>query len=294
MHNVETLMRNLIDISDVKLSGGWHGWAAVRSAGQEQLSKAGWEKLLAEPEKLFEGAQEMLTGNGSNTVTIKNLDIGGREIKTVLKRRRRGWGIRDIFRSLRAAQAIKNFIAAYKLRQYGLPVASPLAAIYHKRFIFCDQGIYISEYIEGTNLYKFFRDTREGAVERYRTTQKLSEQIAGIFAELHKNNLWHRDAKASNFVVSKNGNGEYRVVITDVDGIKRYFSHSDERQMQGLWQLAASVMGLPGITRTDYLRTFKKYCDKAAIAGKHRGDIFRRLSQKAQAKYEMRQAKLGR
>jgi tRNA A-37 threonylcarbamoyl transferase component Bud32 len=227
-------------------------------------------------------------------VTIKYLDIGGRGVKAAIKRRRRGWGIRDILRSLGAAQAMRNFIAAVKMRQYGLPVASPLAAVYHKRFVFCDQGIYISEYVEGTNLYEFLRNTREGAVERYWTMQELSERMADIFAELHKNNLWHRDAKATNFVVNKDEDGEYRVTITDVDGIKQYFSHSEDRQTQGLWQLASSVMELPGITRTDYLRTFERYCEKVGIPEEQRGDIYRRLAQKAQAKYRLRQAKQGR
>jgi tRNA A-37 threonylcarbamoyl transferase component Bud32 len=117
--------------------------------------------------------------------------------------------------------------------------------------------------------------------------------MAEIFAELHKNNLWHRDAKATNFVVSQDNDGEYRITITDVDGIKQYFSASEDRQMQGLWQLAASVMELPGITRTDYLRAFEIYCDEVRMPAGERRDIFRRLAQKAQAKYRLKQAKQG-
>jgi hypothetical protein len=59
--------------------------------------------------------------------------------------------------------------------------------------------------------------------------------------------------------------------------------------MQGLWQLTASVMGLPGITRTDYLRMFEIYCDEVRIPEEQRGDIYRRLAQKAQAKYRLKQ-----
>ena len=193
-----------------------------------------------------------------------------------------------------AAHAIRNFIAAVKIRQYGLPVAAPLAAVYHKRFLFCDQSIYISEYIEGTNLYEFLRNMQAQGEERYWIMRELSARMAEIFAELHKNNLWHRDAKATNFVVNQDSDGEYRVTITDVDGIKQYFSASEDRQMQGLWQLAASVMELPGITRTDYLRAFEIYCDEVRIPAEQRRDIFRRLAQKAQAKYRLKQARQGR
>jgi serine/threonine protein kinase len=289
MHDVETVMRNLIEISEVAPGGGWRGWVAVRAAGKDQFSKSGWEKLLAEPEKLLEGAQQTLKSEGLNSVTVKYLDIGGREAKAVIKRRHRGGGIRGIFRSMGAAHAIRNFIAAVKMRQYGMPVAAPLAAVYHKRFLFCDESIYISEYVEGTNLYEFLRNMRAQGEERYWIMRELCGKTAEIFAELHKNNLWHRDAKATNFVVNQDGEGEYQVTITDVDGIKQYFSRSEDRQMQGLWQLAASVMGLAGITRTDYLRAFEIYCDEVRIPAEQRGDIYRRLAQKAQAKYRLKQ-----
>jgi tRNA A-37 threonylcarbamoyl transferase component Bud32 len=289
MHDVETVMRNLIEISEVAPAGGWHGWVAVRAAGKDQFSKSGWEKLLAEPEKLLEGAQQTLKSDGLNTVTVKYLDIGGRGVKAVIKRRHLGGGIRWIFRSMGAAHAIRNFIAAVKMRQYGMPVAAPLAAVYHKRFLFCDESIYISEYVEGTNLYEFLRNMQAWGEERYWIMREVSGKMAEIFAELHKNNLWHRDAKATNFVVNQDGEGEYQITITDVDGIKQYFSHSEDRQMQGLWQLAASVMGLAGITRTDYLRMFEIYCDEVRIPEEQRGDIYRRLAQKAQVKYRLKQ-----
>jgi serine/threonine protein kinase len=288
MHDVETVMRNLIEISEVTPGGGWRGWVAVRAAGKDQFSKSGWEKLLASPEKLLEGAQQTLKVEGLNTVTVKYLDIGGRGVKAVIKRRHRSGGIRGIFRSMGAAHAIRNFIAAVKMKQYGLPVAAPLAAVYHKRFLFCDDSIYISEYVEGTNLHEFLRNMRAQGEERYWIMREVCGKMAEIFAELHKNNLWHRDAKATNFVVNQDSDGEHCVTITDVDGIKQYLSRSEDRQMQGLWQLAASVIALPGITRTDYLRAFEIYCDEVRIPAGERRDIYRRLAQKAQAKYRLK------
>jgi len=289
MHEVETVMRNLIEISEVAPGGGWRGWVAVRAGGRDQFSKSGWEKLLASPEKLLEGAQQTLKVEGLNTVTVKYLDIGGKGVKAVIKRRQSGAGVRGIFRSMGAAHAIRNFIAAVKMKQYGLPVAAPLAAVYHKRFLFCDESIYISEYVEGTNLHEFLKNMRAQGEERYWIMRELCGKMAEIFAELHKNNLWHRDAKATNFVVNQDGDGEYQITITDVDGIKQYLSRSEDRQMQGLWQLAASVMGFAGITRTDYLRMFETYCDEVRIPAEQRGDIYRRLARKAQAKYRLKQ-----
>jgi tRNA A-37 threonylcarbamoyl transferase component Bud32 len=287
MHDVET------DTAEIAIAGGWRGVAAVRAGGKELFSKADWEKLLASPEKLFEGTQHSLKCDVSNTITVKYLDIGGRGVKAALKRRRRS-GIRGFFRAMGTAQAAQNFTIAIKIRQNGLPTAAPLAAVYRRKFLFCDRSIYISEYVEGVNLYEFLRYTEAKGNERHMIMQGLSRQMAGIFAGLHKNNLWHRDAKATNFVVNQGSEGDYRITITDVDGIKQYLSRSEERQMQGLWQLASSVMGLAGITRTDYLRMFEIYCDEVGIAIARRRDIYCRLAEKAQTKFRQRQLRHGR
>jgi serine/threonine protein kinase len=288
MHDVET------EITEIAIAGGWRGRVAVRTSDGKRYSKSDWEKLLAEPEKLFEGTEKTLKVDGANTVTVKHLDIGGMGVKAVIKRRYRSGGIRGIFRMLGPAHSIWNFFTAVKVTQYELPAASPLAAIYHRKFLFCDQSIYLSGYAEGTNLYEFLRNVDSKSSERYRIMRELSQQMAYIFAELHRNNLWHRDAKATNFVVNRDNDGKYQVTITDVDGIKQYLLKSESRQLQGLWQLASTVMGLGGISRTDYLRTFKIYCEYAGIANKRHGDIYERLAEKAESKFRQRQARHGR
>jgi serine/threonine protein kinase len=293
MHDAETVMTNSIEISQVLLADGWRGCVVVRAAGKDQFSKSGWENLLAKLENLFDGAQQTLKIDGPNTVTVKCLDIAGRGVKAVIKQRYRSRGIRGFFRAMGASHAIRNFNSAVKIKQYGLPVTAPLAAVYHRKFLFCDQSIYISEYVDGTNLHQFLKNLQAHGPERYCIMRELSQRMAEIFAKLHKNNLWHRDAKATNFVVSQDGNGEYYVTITDVDGIKQYLYRSEDRQMQGLWQLASTVMGLNEITRTDYLRTFNIYCDCVGIVKERRRDIYQMLAEKAQAKFRQRQLRHG-
>jgi serine/threonine protein kinase len=284
----------IIDTSEVSLPAGWRGRVVVRAAGGRQYPKLQWEKLLAEPEKLFEGAQQTLKVDGQNTVTVKGLDIGDGGVKAVIKRRYPGGGIRGFLKSLWIAHSMLNFSAAVMVRQNWMPVALPLAAVYRRKFLSCGQSIYISEYVEGANLYEFLKNLQPQDSDRYRIMRELSKRMAGIFEWLHRINLWHRDAKATNFVVNQDSDGKYQVVITDVDGIKRYISKSEDRQMQGLWQLASTVMGLEGITRTDYLRTFKIYCDYVGLAKERRRDIYQMLAEKAKAKFRKRQARQGR
>ncbi len=293
MNSGETVKKNLIEVSEIKLPRGWRGLVTVRSGDKNEFPKSGWEKVLDSPENLFGEVQRTLNSNSLNMVAIKDLDIGGRCVKSVIKQRRRSWGLRDFFRSLGKSQAMRNFKIAIKAKEYGLPTALPLAAVYRRKLFLCDQSIYLSKYVDGATLYDFLKNMQAGAVERYRLMRELSEQMANIFTQLHKNNLWHRDAKASNFVVNKDNKGDYQVVITDVDGIKQYVYRSENRQMQGLWHLAASVMKL-GMTRTDYLRMFLIYCDRAGIGKERRRGIYQQLKEKAEEKFRRKQAKQER
>lgn len=285
MADVEEIIRRLIEISEVEIPGGWRGWVAVRNAGRERFSKSEWLELLAEPEKLPDGAQQTLKSDGQNSVVVKYLAAGGRGVKAVIKRHRRGRGLREFFRSLGPPRSMQNFIAAVKTSQYGLPVAAPLAAVYRRRFLFCKESIYLSEYVEGVNLYEFLRNLPTDVQKRHNIVRRIAGQIARLLATMHTDGFWHRDAKATNFIVSGDGPDNYRIVITDMDGIKRNVPLSRDRQMRALWQMAASVMALPGIGRTDYMRVFRAYCDNVEIPQSHRRDVLEGLVQEARAKY---------
>ncbi len=289
MSDIEGLLRRLVEISEVQMAGGWRGWVAVRAAGRERFSKSDWLALLAEPEAILDGAERTLKSDGCNVVMIKYLAIGGRGVKAVLTRHLRGRGVRGYLRSLGPPRAMRNFIAAVRTSQYGLPVAAPLAAVYRRRFLGCEQSIYISEYIDGVNLYDFLKNLPRDKKERYWIMSHLSEQIAEIFAVLDKKGLWHRDAKATNFIVSGHSANEYRPVLTDMDGIKQYSVSRKSCQMRALWQLAASVMALAGVWRTDYLRMFRTYCEKAGVPAEHRRELLRELIRRAQAKHRHKQ-----
>jgi tRNA A-37 threonylcarbamoyl transferase component Bud32 len=214
------------------------------------------------------------------------LTIGGKGIKAVLKSHRVKGGFKGFFRLMAAPRALKNFIAAVKIKQYGLPVAAPLAAVYHKKALFSDRSIYISEYIDGPNLYDFLKDLKAAGGERIRIMNRISKSLAEIFAGLHGNNLWHRDAKATNFIVWGYGSDNYRVFLTDMDGIKQNPGNNRENQMRGLWQLAASVMGLKTITNSDYLRVFRAYCEKMDIPAGQGREMLQQIIDNAEAKYQ--------
>jgi hypothetical protein len=146
----------------------------------------------------------------------------------------------------------------------------PLAALQNKPGILTKQSIFITEYFpNSSNLHSFISkkvsSTRQQ--ELYALKKQISNLLASLLASLHKNGLWHRDSKASNFV-----------------GIKHYVLRRRSRQFRALWKLAASLMSVPGINRTDYWRTFTAYCDLVGIKSARRRPLFRQLAGKALAK----------
>jgi heptosyltransferase I len=280
-------MRNeeeLIETAKVSLANGWRGLAVVCDDKGHRFSKSDWLTLLAEPESLLDGASRTIKREDRNVVAVKELCIGSKRVKTVIKRHQRGRWVREFFRSLGCPRAMQNFRAAVKTARLGLPVAAPLAAVYRRTFLFCSRSIYISEYVDGVNLYEFLKNLPRDSKDRFLVISRLSDRLAEIFTSLHRNGLWHRDAKATNFVVSGNGLDNYRLVLTDMDGIKQYFVRRKTCQMRALWRLAASVMPLSSVRRADYLRVFKTYCEKTGLPAAQRANIFRQLVRKAQAK----------
>ncbi len=287
MLNDETALNNLVEISEIKLADGWRGRVLLRFGNKQLFSASQWEQLLRQPEKLNENPCQILKINGLNKVIVKYLD---NSTQAVIKRRIPK-GVRGFFRSIQKPHSVRNFINTLKIINCGIPAALPLAAVYYKKFLFYSKSIFITEYKDGVTLYDYLKNIQTMPDSHYQVMLKISKAMAKIFAQLHKNKLWHRDAKASNFIIEQSKDGEYQVTIIDVDGIKKYFTKSRSRQLQGLWQLAASLMELPALTRTDYRRMFEIYCDEVMITRQRRGHIYRWMAQKAAAKYRFKKAK---
>lgn len=273
--------------ASLKLGGGWSGRVILDNAFGRSLSKASWADCLSRPSLLFEDVEKILKTEGRSCVAVKNLAIGDERLKAVIKRHWPEFGFRQFFRSFRPGKALREFKTVVRLLHCGIGVAAPLAAIQQRRKLLTRQSIYITEYLENSSeLYGFVRDRLpEAATERFALKRQLSNQLAGILAGLHKNGMWHRDSKASNFVVCKGAKGQYRILLVDMDGIKRYFLRRKRRQFQSLWRLGASLMTIDAVNRTDYLRTFTTYCNLTGLELSQRRRIFRELASLAETKH---------
>jgi len=289
---------NKIKIAPLRLGNGWSGRAVVSDLSDEahrakadtsgkNFSKADWIKCLSQPHLLFENVDETVKIEGRNRVAVKNLTIADTNLKVVIKRHWPENGLRQFFRSLRPGKALQNFKTALKLLSCGIPVAAPFAALHKKHNLLTEQSIYITEYFENSpDLYTFASEQSSGKrTVQFAIKKQLCRQLASILAMLHKNGLWHRDPKATNFLLTPQNEGKYKVLLVDMDGIKPYRLRRKSCQLRSLWRLAASTLSVSSVNRTDYFRTFTTYSNLIGIEPSQRRQIFRQLSAKAKAKY---------
>jgi len=271
----------------LKLGNGWSARVILSDSAGRKFTKDGWLKCLAEPELLFGDVEKVLKKQGRNCVAVKNLKVGDELLKVVVKRHYPKLGFRQFFRSFRPGRALRNFGIAEKLRQCGIPTATSLAALQQRKAAFTKQSIYITEFYEKScGLHHFpYNDPAKSLHHSFKIKKQLCRQTATILAQLHNNGLWHRDSKANNFMVYENANSRYKVLLVDLDGIKRYFLRRGKYQLRSLWRLGASAMSSAGINRTDYWRTFSIYCSLIGLEESKRRPTFRKLVGYARDKY---------
>ncbi len=273
-------------VVSLQLNNCFSGRAMASSKSGSVFSRADWLDCLSEPQSLFEETETILKEENGNLVAVKKLKMDGKQIKVVIKRHRSGKGLRNFFRSLQPGKAIRNFKTAAKLIDSNIPTAMPLAAICKREKFLIRENIYITEYVENScSLYDFANQKTN-----FKSRRQICRQVAELLASLCKNGLWHRDAKASNFLVCKDNDEQYRVVLVDMDGIKRNIFQRSKKQLRCLWQLAASVMNVPNVNRTDYFRVFRAYCDLTGIEHQQRKQLFYKLAKKAETKFMQKTA----
>ena len=266
------------ETAKVKLPSGWAGLVALSGSKGGRFTAAGWANSLTDINQLCTG------GVKKKSVVVKDIEVDRHKITVAIKKHTVGTGPRNAVRSLAKAKAIRNFNAAAKLLTNEISTAHPLAAIERKNGPATLESIYISEYLnDSQELYLFARDHFAGSEDELELKKSIFSQIGRIFAGLHKAELWHRDAKASNIVVCKEKGNEYRTALVDMDGIKRYSFRKNERRYRWFSKLAATIEGAGTINMSDYLHCFDVYCRLSGIDETKRNELFKKLMRQSVA-----------
>jgi tRNA A-37 threonylcarbamoyl transferase component Bud32 len=251
-----------IILVDLKLPGKWKGTAVEK-----------WSNLAFEPEKLTEKPEIVFKQENGNITVLKKLEISGRKIPFVIKKTVNHTGFRALANFLRAPKSLRNLYLAVLLKQKGIEVAAPVAALWHRKY----GSIYITEYIpDSLNLYEVAFGKDKKILTNFSVRKAVIRQTAEIIAKLHKSNFWHRDSKAGNFIIYKDG-GIYRVKLIDLDGIKQDSAGQQENRIRTLSKLAETLIRYKTVNFSDLYRAFLIYCDAMGINDIEARELFRKV-----------------
>ena len=266
------------ETAKVNLPSGWSGVVALSDSKGSRFTAAGWAESLADINQLCTG------GVKQKSAIVKDIEVDSHKITVAVKRHIMGSGLRNAARSFAKSKAIRNFNTAAKLLTNEISTAHPLAAIERRNGPATLESIYISEYLTDSQaLYFFMRDYFADSEDKLELKKSIFSQIGRIFAGLHKAKLWHRDAKASNIVVYKENDGEYKVALVDMDGIKRYSFRKNEQRYRWFSKLAATIEGVGTINISDHLHGFNVYCRLSGIDKTKQDEIFKKLMRQSVA-----------
>ena len=289
MAEVNDKSRKNFRTARLELGGGWRAWVGLRDPDGLELTESQWRQCLGDPEKLLEGPIDTLKSDGRNRVIVKELRVGDKKLVVVVKSQRSSVSVRNFLRSFFAARSVRNFRTAMRLCSAGIATSYPLAALRQKKGFLTNHSIYISEYIaDSCCLYEFLRN-RLGRIGRdeFQKRKRLALQTGCLLAGLHREGLWHRDAKASNFLVRFGASDAAAdccdVFLVDMDGINPYFLRRRARQLGSLAKLGSTVLCHGAISRTDYLRTFMAYSKMLNLDAVARRRIYRKLAEMSMA-----------
>jgi hypothetical protein len=260
----------------LKLADGLGGVAALTDSAGRVFSKDDWLTCLAEPDELGRNPVEVLKQEGDNSVIVKTLKLGNSELNAVVKTRLN----RDChIRYPRALKSLETFRRAVFLKRAGIPAEIPLAALWKQQNIFTAKNVFITEYVpQSSNLYHFVQKDLPVMQNQTLIKRQLAHQLASILAAIHNYGMWHRDAKPSNFLVRKDEDNQFNVMLVDIDGIKPYCGlKTFGRRFRAFAHLAVLRPLLPLVYMTDCLRTFSIYCNLTGLDKAVRKQLFRRL-----------------
>lgn len=166
------------------------------------------KKLIADPNSVIDSSRLLKNGNSA---TVALAEVNGKLL--VIKR----YNIKNFGHALkrcpRNTRAWSSWLNAHRLELLGIPTPKPIAFLEKRWGPFRSTSYYISEYIDGTDLYRLITSDRSKEIN----IESLSIRFGKMFKALADANMSHGDFKATNFIVA----GE-KLYIIDIEGMREH------------------------------------------------------------------------
>ena len=177
---------------------------------------------LATVDTLMDSKKSQYLKKG-NTCTVAKIPV--EKHTWVIKRfniKNRCHGLKRGFSRSRASKCWRN---GHLMDLLGIPVQPPLAFLERRWGPFRRQSYYISEYVEGQDLFSYAQQHLHDET----SLRALCETMGSLLNQFHKARITHGDMKATNFIVSEKGN----VTVIDLDSV---VFHKSEKHFQRAWE----------------------------------------------------------
>jgi tRNA A-37 threonylcarbamoyl transferase component Bud32 len=184
-------------------------------------------------------------------ITVSILEEGGRKLSVKGYRPVTIWdGFRENFRR---SKGLKAWIAGNGLRVRGIPSLKPLGLMEKRNWFGLEESFFLMEVKEtGLELDRYIL----GNLGAYKERRIFVKAFAQWLSHYHQMELYHRDMKTCNIVVSKEGES-WVFHLLDLEDVRLDRKVREKKLFKNFLQLNTSTPKI--ITTTDRLRFFKEY-----------------------------------
>jgi len=277
----------------ISLTDGWSGRVVTQCHGMAPQDAAPsllptveqWRAqlslLAADPRSLSDCTA--LKYSPSGEVLRARLKAGDSAIDVICRQSRTCGVWRKLASAFAPSRERRNFARALELLKIGINTAIPLALIERRRprreaWLVT---AYLPDLVDLDQVV--LRLLPQLGHQRGRKVKDaIGSAIVELLDQMARNNLTHRDLKASNILL-KNWDGvggPVTVWLVDLDGLCRFRYLGPGRRWRPVMRLAASLLSYTSVTRSDYCRFLKRYL--AGRTGSTRGtrqQLYRKLAQ---------------
>ncbi|MHC4443614.1 MAG: lipopolysaccharide kinase InaA family protein [Planctomycetota bacterium] len=272
------IMRTGRYFAKVELGNGWRGHVFLKCkrkvsgsrASGLSFSKKQWQELLKDPPAWIDVSDQryLIKDSAAAKICRSQIPLEGAEPLPVICKQ--AWS-RSIFKyiqnSLRRSRSLCNWKLANALLHRRIATARPLAVAERRRFGLLMDSIFIAEYVEyahdlDTILTVRMREMSDG--QQRDLKKKIIESLVSVLKQLNDCDYGHRDLKAPNIIVQWDPQGadDPRVLLIDLDGIKRLRFGKHRARLRMLMRLNISLDHCRRVSTTDRLRFLKRYLDR--------------------------------